>query len=433
MACLRRPTVASIMRVLSTMQLRPRHWSSASPQWPQNLDVTVLKTFQNGKSFPRSPELILVHKFSTTDAALSEDTEDEDILPELSSTDETPEKYKREPGDAARQICRVIEKGEEDMEEALTQLRVWLTPQLVNTVFDKIMSPSLALRFFQWAKLQPGFKHATSNYDRLANILGRSKDFETLKRVLLEISTVYGNYSDKTFSFATAWHDDPDMLSEVMEMLEKLEHNPRRYAYEMLIAVLCQKNHANAALVVLKKMGSRGCVLRMQTYRPLIQVYCQNNQMDKVHEVFDMLKDSPPDPICFHIVLSALCNGKQFAEAVEFLWRMVNVGCKQDAITYDIMIRAACNLGRFEGALKLFDRLKEEGLTPLHRTYPHILDGFVQIRGFDEAHSFLIQHSGKDRKLDSTNYSHLIRLCHKSGQKQVARNLMKEMKAKGFD
>lgn len=432
MASLRRPVVASIRRALSTTQLRPRHWSSASPLWPENLDFTVLKTFQNGKSFPCSPE-ILARKFYTTDAALSEDTEEEDTLPELSSTDEIPAKNKREPGDVARQICQVIEKGDKDMEEALTQLGVRLTPKLVNTVFDKISCPSLALRFFQWAKLQPGFKHAPSNYDRLANILGRSKDFEALQRVLLELSAAYITYSAKTFSFVTAWHDDLDMLNEVMEMLEKLEHGPRRDAYEMLIAVLCQKKHANAALVVLEKMGSRGCVPRMQTYRPLIQVYCQDNQMDKVQEIFVMLKDCPPDPICFHIVLSALCNRKQFAEAVEFLTIMVNMGCKPDAITYGIMIRAACNLRKIEGALKLFDRLKEEGLMPLHHTYLYILEGLYQIRGFDRAHSFLIQHSGRNRTLDSMNYRHLIGLSRKSGQGQIADNLMKEMKAKGFD
>jgi len=429
----RRAGVASIRRAFSTIQLRPRQWSSASPEWPQNLDSTALKTFQNGKSFPRSQELILTHKFYSTNAALSEDKDEEDTLPELSKTDETTEKNKWELEDAAREICQLLEKGDEDMEEALTQLGVPLTPELVNRVFGKISVPSLALRFFQWAKLQPGFKQVTSNYERLANILGRAKDFEALHMILLEMSAVFCNYSAKTFSFATAWHDDPDMLNEVMEMLEKLELYLRRVAYEMLVSVLCQKNHANAALVVLEKMGSRDCAPRMRTYRPLIQLYCQKNRMAKVQEVFEMLKDCPRDPICYHIVLSALCNRKKIAEAVKFVKRMGNMGWKPDAITHDIMIRAACNLGRIQGALKLFDRLKEEGLTPLYQTYVHILNGLFQIRGFDEAHSFLIQHSGKDRKLDSTNYIHLIKLSSKSGQEQGARNLMEEMKAKGFD
>jgi len=401
--------------------------------WPQNVDVTLIKTFQNGKISLRSRELILSHKFYATNAALSEDKEEEDTLPELSKTDESLENKKWELADAAREMCQVVEKGDEDMEATLTQLGVQLTPQLVKMLFNKISSPSLALRFFQWSKLQPGFNHNTSTSDRLANILGRSKDFETLQRVLSERSPLSCNYSVKTFSFATAWYDDPDMLNEVIEMFEKLELSLRRCAYKMLIAALCQKNHVNAALMVLKSMSSVDCAPRMSTYRPLIQVYCQNNRMDKVQEVFEMMKNCPQDSICYHIVLSALCNRKLFAEAVEFLRRMVNMGCKPDAVTYDIMIRAACNLGRIQSALHLFDSLKEEGITPLYFTYSHILEGLFQIRGFDGAHSFLIQHSGKDQKLDSSNYKHLMRVCRKSGQEQRARDLMTEMKAMGFD
>jgi len=428
----RRAGVASIRRAFSTIQLRLRQWSSASPEWPQNLDSTALKTFQNGKSFPRSQELILTHKFYSTNAALSEDKDEEDTLPELSKTDETTEKNKWELEDAAREICQLLEKGDEDMEEALTQLGVPLTPELVNRVFGKISVPSLALRFFQWAKLQPGFKQVTSNYERLANILGRAKDFEALHMILLEMSAVFCNYSAKTFSFATAWHDDPDMLNEVMEMFKKMALSLRRNAYEMLIAALCEENHINAALVALEKMASAGCAPRMQTCRPLIPVYCQNNQMDKVQEVFEMTKDFPQDPICYNLVLSALCHKEQFQEATRFLQTMVNMGCKPDANTYNIMICAACNIGNIQGALQLFERLKEEEFNPMFVTYSHLLRELFRIRGFDAAHAFLIQQSGKDNKLDMGNYNYLIRVCRKSGKHEEARNLFLEMKVKGF-
>lgn len=90
-------------------------------------------------------------------------------------------------------------------------------------------------------KLQPGFKHNTSTYDELVNILGRSKDFETLQMILAEMSSAPCSYSAKTFSFATVWHDDSDMLKNLTEIIEKLELSPRRNAYEMLIAALCEK------------------------------------------------------------------------------------------------------------------------------------------------------------------------------------------------
>lgn len=318
------------------------------------------------------------------------------------------------------------------MEETLTQLGVHLTSGLVEMVLDTPRSPSLALRFFQWAKAQPGFKHNSSTYDKIANTLGSYKDFETLQWILSEAFVERCKFSFRTFSFATAWHDDSDLLNEVMEMIEKLELSPRRYAYERLIGALCRKSHVDAALVVLKKMGSVDFAPKMHAYRPLIRVYCKKIQMDKVREVFEMMKDCPQDSICYNLVLNALCNRKQFAEATEFLRSMVNMGCKLDATTYNIMIRAACETGRIQGALKLFDRLKEEGIKPLYGTYTHLLHGLFQNNGFDKAHSFLIQQSGKNPKLDSVNYTYLIRICHKSGQKEEADKLLMEKEAKEF-
>lgn len=109
---------------------------------------------------------------------------------------------------------------------------------------------------------------------------------------------------------------------------------------------------------------------------------------------------------------------------------MIDNGCKPDAITYDLLIYAACKTRRVEGALELFDRMKEEGITPMYLTYGYLLDGIFEARGFDEAHSFLIQQSGTDPNLDSSNYEYLIRICRRSGLQKEVHNLLTEMKAK---
>ena len=109
-------------------------------------------------------------------------------------------------------------------------------------------------RFFQWDKLQPRFTHNTLMYNKLTNLLAHSKDFETLQNILAEMLPARCNYSVKTFSFVAAWHDDSDMLNKVIEMIDKMEISPRKHAYEMLIATLCEENHANASLDILEKM-----------------------------------------------------------------------------------------------------------------------------------------------------------------------------------
>ena len=90
------------------------------------------------------------------------------------------------------------------MEETLTQLGVQINQGMVKMVLKKRSYPSLALRFFQWAKLQRGFTHNTLTYKKLTNLLGLSEDFETLQNILAEMLPTRRNYSVKTFSFVTA-------------------------------------------------------------------------------------------------------------------------------------------------------------------------------------------------------------------------------------
>jgi pentatricopeptide repeat protein len=456
MACVRRVGPISVRRVFSTIQLRPRQWRSSSAEWHQNLDSTSLKTLPNGKSFPRSQELILSHKFYSTDAsaalqipeenqAVSREeenpenkalsSEEEGTLQQLNKIDETPEKKKWKLVDAIREICQVLEKGDAHTEETLTQLGVQITPLLVKTVLDTGSSPSSALRFFQWAKAQPGFRHNTSTYDKLVDVLGRSRDFETLQKVLSERFTECCNNSDKTFSFATVSKDNPNLLNEVMEMIDRLEISARRHAYAKLVAFLFKENHVDAVEVVLEKMARADCAPKMFTFRPLIVFCCQKYRMDKLQWVFEMMKMNgcPPGPMRYNFILRVLCKGNRFEEAAELLESMAKMGCKPNAITYDIMIQAACMMGRVQGALQLFDRLKEEGISPLYGTHAILLDGLFQTRGFNEAYSFLVQQSGKDSILDLNNYEYLIGVCTKSGRGQEARHLLMEMKAKDLE
>lgn len=313
MAYVRRGGLASTMRAFSAVQRRRQQWNFASLEWLQNMDSMPFRTLQNGKSLLRSHESILAQFFISTDASTtlqipektepssSEDEihklqavnseEEEDTLPELNKPGKFPFMKKRQLLYGTREICQVLEKNDENVEETLTGWGIQLSPGLVKMVLGKTSSPTLALRFFQWAKTQPGFKHNGSTYDKLINTVGSFKDFETLLKVLSERFVEGRKISFKTFSFATAWHDDPAMLNEVLEMIRKLELSPRRYAYERLIGALCKKNHVDAAIAVLEKITNADCAPRMHAYRPLIKVYCKKNQMDKPQEVLEKAQE----------------------------------------------------------------------------------------------------------------------------------------------
>ena len=115
-----------------------------------------------------------------------------------------------------REICQVLEKNDEDVEETLTEWGIQLSPGLVKMVLGKTSSPTLALRFFQWAKTQIGFKHNDSTYENIGNIVSSFKDIETLETFLSNRFFEGPKFYFKTFSFATSWHDNPTMVNKVL-------------------------------------------------------------------------------------------------------------------------------------------------------------------------------------------------------------------------
>lgn len=196
---------------------------------------------------------------------------------------------KQQLEETRNEICKIIENDEKRMEEALTLMSTHLTSELVTMVLSSLNSLQLALRFFLWAKAQPGFKPNSAMYDELVNIAGRCKDFETLKMLLTERVADNCHISAKTFSFATAWHDDAEMLGEVTETIKQLENFARKNAYDMMVSALCKEDYVDSAISVLKDMYRAGCALTPLTFRPLLVAHGRNNRMAEVHEVFEFI------------------------------------------------------------------------------------------------------------------------------------------------
>lgn len=342
---------------------------------------------------------------------------------------------KQQLEETRNEICKIVENAEKSMEEALTLMGTRLTSELVTMVLSSLNSLQLALRFFQWAKAQPGFKPNSAMYDELVNIAVRCKDFEALKMLLTERVADTCFNSAKTFSFATAWHDDAEMLGKVTETIKQLKNLAQKNAYDMMVFALCKEDYVDSATSVLKDMYKAGCALTPLTFRPLLVAHGRNNRMVEVHEVFKFMNEMgcPPDVTCYNFVLRKLHQNEQFAEADKFFKMMVNTfGCKPDHVTYDILVLEACRAGKMEDATRHFGRMKEDGLKPLHCTYTNLINGFFQLDGFEKAYAFVRQESGKNDSLDVNNYSFLIRTCTKLGNYREAHDVLMEMKAKNL-
>eukprot|EP01018_Ginkgo_biloba_P000236 Gb_33357 [translate_table: standard] len=430
--------------------------SSVTSRRHQQMNANATKPFENGTTFLPFFQSILTYKFYSTTASSNVGIQEETY--ELPGAEGKAENHEFQGQNSQRQdetlrkmrekdeiklkmeetrdkMCKIIEENDKEMEESLSQMDIRLSSELVRMILSNIDSLHSALRFFQWAKTQRGYKPSSAIYDELVNIAGRSKDFETVQTLLTERIIYRCFNSTKTFLFAIAWHDDPVMLKEVIETIYKLDSFHRRNAYDMLIAALCKDDHVDAASSVLQEMLNRDCAPAPCTFHPFVISYSRNKQMPKVYELFQVMKerDCSPDTTCYNFALRSLCQNEQFSEAAELLGTMVNSpGSKPNSVTYDILILAACKAGKMEDALQLFGRTLEDGLKPLHCTYTSLISGFLQAGEFEKARLFVDRESGNDRAVDLSNHTFLIRSYCKLDKMQEARDTLKQMKAKNL-
>lgn len=183
------------------------------------------------------------------------------------------------------------------MEETLTKMGFQVSRQIVRMVLSETRSPILARRFLNGPHYNR-FKRSVSTYNLLTTILAHSKDFNTMQMVFSEKMDAQVDVTVRTFRFATAWHDDPNSLNEVIRIIEKMPLTSRVRSYNLLIRAVCRKN-ANAALRVLEKMVTDGCAPNRKPFRPFILFDRLQNQMDKLQEIYETMEIFGCPPVGF--------------------------------------------------------------------------------------------------------------------------------------
>ncbi|WRX15226.1 Pentatricopeptide repeat - like 10 [Theobroma cacao] len=88
--------------------------------------------------------------------------------------------------------------------------------------------------------------------------------------------------------------------------------------------------------------------------------------------------------------------------------------------------------GKFESGIKLFDKMKQDGLTPDSVTYNTLLAGCIKIKhGHSKALELIKELKYNGLKMDSVMYGTLLAVCASSGLHEEAQNYFNQMREEG--
>ncbi|WOK95637.1 hypothetical protein Cni_G04344 [Canna indica] len=291
----------------------------------------------------------------------------------------------------------------DSMERTLKESNIFLSNDLIDGVLKRFRFSHgnffRALEFFELTGNRKGFFHSAFSYDTMLYILGRSRRFEEVWRLLTEMRR-----KDRTLITIRTVQIVLGRIAKVCSVRQTVE-SFRKFRK------LCLEFDTNC-------------------FNALLRTLCQEKSMNDARNVYHSLKrDFKPNLQTFNILLS---GWKSVEEAEGFFQEMLELGVKPDVVSYNCMVDVCCKKFEMEKAYKMIDKMREEEIYPDVITYTCLIGGLGLIGQPDKAKDLLKEMRECGCYPDAAAYNAAIRNFCIAKRLGDAFSLMNEMRERGL-
>lgn len=270
-------------------------------------------------------------------------------------------------------------------EEALRNLNCLMDAYQANQVLKQIQDHSVALGFFYWLKRQTGFKHDGHTYTTMVGILGRSRQFAAINKLLTE------------------------MVRDGCQ--------PNVVTYNRLIHSYGRANYLNEAVNVFERMREAGCQPDRVTYCTLIDIHAKAGYLDVALHMYQKMQEArlSPDTFTYSVIINCLGKAGHLTSAHKLFCEMVEQGCVPNLVTYNIMIALQAKARNYPTALKIYRDMQNAGFEPDKVTYSIVMEVLGHCGHLEEAEAIFTEMKRKNWVPDEPVYGLLVDLWGKAG------------------
>ncbi|KAI0497860.1 hypothetical protein KFK09_021098 [Dendrobium nobile] len=356
-----------------------------------------------------SPELPHWFRFAEGEQDCDLDSEDDFLLPTRSGSSEGSRGSRKavvriEHSEAVDvdvdQISNVLKARFSSPEEVVSTVNNY-SPKVSKDLVDKILKRFSnewipALGFFRWADARMGYKHSRDSYDMMVDILGKSKQFDTMWGLVEEMSRIGGLIS----------------LSTITKVIRRL-------------AGAARWKEAIRAFHGMVKFGISKDTVAMNI---LLDSLCKERSVMRARYAFlDLRREIAPNASSFNILIHGWCKARKLEEAWQTLEEMIEFGFKPCVITYTSLIEAYCMERDFQKVEAVLDEMRTQGCQPNVITYTIIMHSFGKVKETLAAFFVLDQMKTDGCLPDASVYNSLIYIFARAGQLREAYNVYEEM------
>ncbi|PIN27113.1 hypothetical protein CDL12_00112 [Handroanthus impetiginosus] len=214
-------------------------------------------------------------------------------------------------------------------------------------------------------------------------------------------------------------------LEQYKQLMNDAPFNPSPTTYRILIKGLVDNQQVEKALEIKDEMLTKGFKPDPTIYSYLMLGQAKNSNAEGVFELYEELKQKMgTEEILDGVIYGNLMKGYFLkgmeTEAMECYKKVVGEDSpiKMSAISYNYVLEALSKNGKFEEALNLFERMKNEHDPPRKLTvnlgsYNVVVDGYCAEKRFNEAIEVFNIMGEKRCSPDTLSYNVLIdQLCN---------------------
>ncbi|TYH43352.1 hypothetical protein ES332_D11G122500v1 [Gossypium tomentosum] len=357
--------------------------------------------------------------------------------------------------------------------QSLKSTGIFLSNDLIDKVLKRVRfshgNPLQAFEFFNYTGNRKGFYHTAFSLDTMLYVLGRSRRFDKIWEVLIDIKRkdpslitprtmqvvlariakvcsvretvvnfwkfkkLVSEFDVSCFNALLRTLCQEKSMKDARNVYHSLKHDfrPNLQTFNILLSGWKSSEEAEGFFEEMKELGVKPDVV---SYNCLVDVYCKGREMDKAYRVVEKMRDEElwPDVITYTSIIGGLGLVGQPDKARDVLKEMKEHGCYPDVAAYNAAIRNYTIAKRLGDAYSLMDEMDRKGLSPNATTYNLFFRVFYWLNDLSCSWSLYqrMMYSGCLPNTQSCMF--LIRLFRKHEQVEMALRLWKDMVEKGF-
>ncbi|KAG6704106.1 hypothetical protein I3842_07G119800 [Carya illinoinensis] len=337
-------------------------------------------------------------------------------------------------------VCKVIDELfslDRNMEVVLDECGIHLSHDLVVGVLERFKhARKPAFRFFCWAGKKPGFTHDLRTYNAMMNILGKTRQFETMVSMLEEMGEK-GLLTMETFMIAIkafAAAKEGRKAVGIFELMKKYKVKVGVDTINSLLDTLGRAKLGKEAHALFERLKDR-FVHNLQTYTVLLNGWCRVRNLLEAGRVWNEMieKGFKPDIVAHNIMLEGLLKCKKRSDAIKLFEVMRAKGPPPNVRSYTILIRDLCKQTKMKEAVEYFDELIGSGCQPDAAVYTCLITGFGNRKNMDAVFGLLKEMKEKDCLPDGRTHNALIKLMTSRRMPDDAVRIYKNMIQGGIE